>query len=103
VTGRQALRHRRRVQTGLGALVALAVVAGIGSAALDRRGDGARPAPPASTSTANPGNGPETSVAPIAWARGLRLGAAPEVPFLAGTTVVQPDGVRCRYQAPGSV
>jgi hypothetical protein len=82
------------VQTGLGALVALAVVAGIGSAALDRGGDGARAAPPGSTSTANPGNGPETSVAPIAWARGLRLGAAPEVPFLAGTTVVQPDGVR---------
>jgi hypothetical protein len=85
--GRTALRRRRLGAAAVAACVAVA--AGIALAAVQRGEDDLQPAPPAPSPTVQP-------VSPASlWAGSLPRGrAAADVPYLADTWLVQPDGSR---------
>ncbi len=89
--GRSSLRgHRRRAMAGSAA--ALAVVAGLAVAVVQRDDGVPQPAVPSPSPTPPPSAGP--TIAPGAWANGLPLGDPPSVPYVAGTDVIEPDGAR---------
>ena len=89
--GRRAVRRRRR-QAVTGTAAGLALVVGLVAATARDGGSGPEPAPAITTPTTTPTE--PATVAPGAWANSLPLGAPPEVPYLAGTAVIQPDGTR---------
>jgi hypothetical protein len=90
--GRSSLRRRRR--RGLaGVAASLLVVSGLALVAAQREDGAPQPTVPSPSPTPSPTPAPET-VAPVAWAAGLPFGAPPDVPYLAGTTVVLPNGRR---------
>jgi hypothetical protein len=87
--GRASVRRRRRQAAAIAAAT-LAVVLALTVAVVQQDDTGPRPAPapPAPSTSAEP-----TTTAGI-WAPSLPRGAPAEVPYLVGTTVVQPDGSR---------
>jgi hypothetical protein len=91
--GRRAVRRRRR-QAVTGTAAGLALVVGLVAATGRGGDDGPEPAPAITTPTTTPTPTEPAAVAPGAWANSLPAGAPPEVPYLAGTTVIQPDGTR---------
>jgi hypothetical protein len=92
--GRTSLRVRRRRALG-GSVAALAVVAGLAAAVVQRDDTVPQPAVPSPSPTPSPTPSEETeTIATGAWVGGLPVGDPPEVPYLAGTTVVLPDGSR---------
>jgi hypothetical protein len=97
--GRHSVRRRRRrVLAGSVAALAVAVVtAGVAV----RDGSGA-PEPAPSPPTTTPSPHPSGTVPSGAWAGSLPRGEAPEVPYLAGTTVVLPDGTRVDTRGSGA-
>jgi hypothetical protein len=93
--GRASVRRRRRQAAAIAAAT-IALVVALTVAAV-RQDDTGRPEPasPAPSTSAEP----PTTTAGI-WAPSLPRGARAEVPYLVGTTVVQPDG--SRVEVPGT-
>jgi len=99
--GHRALRRRRE---GLvGAVAALALVAGLAAATVRGESDTPEPAPSPPTVTPSPtaSEAPAT-VRAGTWANALPLGAPPDVPYLAGTDVILPDGTRVETGGTGA-
>jgi hypothetical protein len=94
--GRAAVRrHRRQAAAGTAATLAVLAALTVVAARQDGTGPGPAPAPPAPTASA----APQTTTASV-WAPSLPRGGPAEVPYLVGTTVVQPDG--SRVEVPGT-
>ena len=93
--GRASVRRRHRLGVA-GATASLAVLAGLMVAAVTRGDTQPQPSPTPPTPSTSAGAKPTTAGI---WAASLPRGNPPEVPYLAGTTVVQPDGTR--IEVPG--
>ena len=98
--GRRAVRRRHR-QGLAGSAAALALVAGLAAVTVRDGSSDPEPAPAPPTVTQTPSAEPD-SVAPDAWASSLPLGSPPEVPYLAGTAVILPDGTRVETGGTGA-
>ncbi len=99
VEGDRAVK-RRRTRLGLcGAAGAAAVVVGVSVAATLTSSPGGDPAPGESTSPSADSSGSEGTSSLTAWGDGLPRGRAPEVAYLAGTTVYLPSGAVTQLEA----
>jgi hypothetical protein len=96
VQGRSSLRRRRRL-TAAGAVASLALVGGLAVAVGAHDGSQPQPAPAPPKPSPSPSEGPDTTTLGN-WAASLPHGAPAEVPYLAGTTVVEPGGSRIDVQ-----
>lgn len=92
--GRTSVRRRRRLAAA-GAVASLALVGGIALAVGDHDGSQPQPAPPAPSPSPSPStdDAPDSTTLGL-WAASLGKGAPAEVPYLDGTSVVEPDGTR---------
>src|SRR3954447_7303052 len=88
--GRTSVRRRRRLAAA-GAVASLALVGGIALAVGNHDGSEPQPAPPAPSPSTD--EAPDTTTLGL-WAASLPKGAPAEAPYLAGTSVVEPDGTR---------